>query len=89
MLILDDFGEQSTTTWAQEKLYQVINYRYNARLATVVTTRCSLDEIDDPVSSRFVDPKLSLVFQIIAPDYRSSRQPKHKARTNRRSKREY
>ncbi|MCD6299929.1 MAG: ATP-binding protein [Dehalococcoidales bacterium] len=71
LLILDDFGEQSTTTWAQEKLYQVINYRYNARLATVVTTRCSLDEIDDPVSSRFVDPKLSLVFQIIAPDYRT------------------
>jgi len=89
LLILDDFGEQSTTPWAQEKLYQVINYRYNAQLATVVTTRCSLDEIDDPVSSRFVDPKLSLVFQIIAPDYRSSRQPKQKVRTSRRNKRGY
>ena len=71
LLILDDFGEQSTTPWAQEKLYQVINYRYNAQLATIVTTRCSLDEIDDPISSRFVDPKLSLVFNIIVPDYRT------------------
>ncbi len=71
LLILDDFGEQSTTPWAQEKLYQVINYRYNARLATVVTTRCSLDEIDSPIGSRFTDPRISLVFNIIAPDYRT------------------
>ncbi|GAI33432.1 unnamed protein product, partial [marine sediment metagenome] len=46
LLVLDDFGEQATTPWAQEKMYQVINYRYNARLATVITTRCSLDEIE-------------------------------------------
>ncbi|GAG12281.1 unnamed protein product, partial [marine sediment metagenome] len=37
LLVLDDFGEQTTTPWAQEKLYQVINYRYNARLSTVIT----------------------------------------------------
>ncbi len=71
LLILDDFGEQSTTPWAQEKLYQVINYRYNARLPTVVTMRCTTDEIDAPISSRFVDPKISMIFNIIVPDYRS------------------
>ena len=70
LLILDDFGEQSTTPWAQEKLYQVINYRYNARLATIITTCSSLDEIENRISSRLVDPRLSLVFNIIAPDYR-------------------
>jgi len=75
LLILDDFGEQTTTPWAQEKLYQVINYRYNARLATVITTRCPLDEIDSPISSRFIDPKISLVFNITAPDYRGDIQP--------------
>jgi len=73
LLILDDFGGQSTTPWAQEKLYQVINYRYNARLPTVITTCCSLDEIENRISSRLVDPKMSLVFPIIAPDYRSDR----------------
>ncbi|MBA7475177.1 Chromosomal replication initiator protein DnaA [subsurface metagenome] len=71
LLVLDDFGEQSTTPWAQEKLYQVINYRYNARLATVVTTRCTTDEIDSPICSRFVDPKISMIFNIIVPDYRT------------------
>jgi DNA replication protein DnaC len=71
LLILDDFGEQSTTPWAQEKLYQVINHRYNARLPTVITTRRSLDEIDDPISSRLSDAKLSNPFNIHAPDYRT------------------
>ena len=82
LLILDDFGEQSTTPWAREKLYQVINYRYNARLATVITTRYSLeeilDEIDSSISSRLVDPKISTPFNIIAPDYRGDLRPGQK-----------
>ncbi len=81
LLILDDFGEQSTTPWAQEKLYQVINYRYNARLSTVITTRCSLDEIESPISSRFVDHKNSLIFHIVAPDYRGDRKPSQGPKT--------
>ena len=72
LLILDDFGEQSTTSWAQEKLYQLINYRYNARLPMVVTTCLSLDEIETRISSRMVDPMISLVFNITAPDYRGN-----------------
>ncbi|MBI4186981.1 MAG: ATP-binding protein [Chloroflexi bacterium] len=75
LLILDDFGEESATPWAQEKLYQVINYRYNAQLPTVLTTRSSLDEIESRVSSRLVDPKISLVWNIIVPDYRGDSQP--------------
>jgi len=74
LLVLDDFGEQSTTPWAREKLYQVINYRYNARLATVITTRYSLEEIleqaEVAISSRLVDHKISTPFNIIVPDYR-------------------
>jgi DNA replication protein DnaC len=80
LLILDDFGEQSATPWAQEKLYQLINYRYNARLPMVVTTCLSLEEIEPRISSRMVDPRISLIFNIIAPDYRGNvkptRQPK-------------
>ncbi len=75
LLILDDFGEQSSTPWAQEKLYQLINYRYNARLPMVVTTCLSLDEIETRISSRMVDPRISLVFNIMAPDYRGNVKP--------------
>jgi DNA replication protein DnaC len=73
LLVLDDFGKQTTTPWAQEKLYQVINYRYNAILPTVITTNLSADEIDSPIISRFADSKICVLFNITAPDYHSGR----------------
>ncbi|MEE8420247.1 MAG: ATP-binding protein [Dehalococcoidales bacterium] len=79
LLVLDDFGEHATTPWALEKLYQVINYRYNARLATVITTRYSVQEImegvESSISSRMVDPQISIPFNIMAPDYRGDQRP--------------
>jgi DNA replication protein DnaC len=86
LLVLDDFGEQAGTPWAQEKLYQVINHRYNARLPSVITTCCSLDEIENRISSRLVDPKLSVLFNITAPDYRGdTRAQKRPIRGQRRT----
>jgi DNA replication protein DnaC len=76
VLILDDFGEQAATPWAQEKLYQLINYRYNARLATVITTCLALEEIENRISSRMADIGLSDVWNITAPDYRSDKAPR-------------
>ena len=38
LLIMDDFGTQNATAWAQEKLFQILNYRYINRLPLVVTT---------------------------------------------------
>jgi len=74
LLVLDDFGEQSTNPWVREKLYQLINYRYNGRLPTVITTRYSFDEIleevDPAISSRLLDGQTSVPFNIMAPDYR-------------------
>jgi len=80
LLILDDFGEQSATPWAQEKLYQLINYRYNAQLPMVVTTCLSLEEIETRISSRMIDPKISVVFNITAPDYRGNVGPVRRAK---------
>jgi DNA replication protein DnaC len=92
LLILDDYGEHSTTPWAQEKLYQLINYRYNAWLPMVVTMCCSLDELDESerrVSSRLSDVRLSTVYFISAPDYRADhaqrRSPRSDSRPNRRA----
>jgi DNA replication protein DnaC len=73
LLILDDYGEHSSSPWAQEKLYQLINYRYNARLPTVVTMCSSLEEVETRIGSRLADPRLSLVFNIMAPDCRADR----------------
>lgn len=73
LLILDDLGAHSTTPWAQEKLYQIINYRYNSRLPTVITTNYRLDEIDERVRSRLTDPEISAVIEINAPDFRAGK----------------
>ena len=89
LLVLDDFGEQSATPWAREKLYQVINYRYNARLPTVITTVYTLDEeeIESRIASRLIASRLSNFLNIIAPDYRSSAFSQQKtARRERRSR---
>ena len=72
LLILDDLGTHSATPWAQEKLYQIFNYRYNAQLPTVITTNHELEEIDLRLRSRMVDPSLSTICTILAPDFRRS-----------------
>jgi DNA replication protein DnaC len=70
LLILDDFGTQNATDWAQEKLFQIINYRYINKLPLVITTNLSLDEIDPRFRSRLSDRELVTDVRINAPDYR-------------------
>jgi DNA replication protein DnaC len=72
VLILDDLGTQSSTSWATEKLFQILNYRYNARLPTVITSNNDLEEIDLRIRSRMVDPDLAHLLTILAPDFRLS-----------------
>ncbi len=72
LLILDDLGTEAPTFWAQEKLFQILNYRYNARLPTVITTNHELEEIPLRVRSRLVDPDLTRVVTILAPDFRQA-----------------
>lgn len=72
LLILDDLGAHSATPWAQEKLFQLFNYRYNAQLPTVVTSNHELEDIDIRIRSRLIDPDLSQIVKILAPDFRQS-----------------
>ncbi len=75
LLILDDLGAQSSTPWAQEKLFQLLNHRYNAHLATVVTTNQRLEDLEPRLRSRFLDVSLVNHFAIIASDFRSGGNP--------------
>jgi DNA replication protein DnaC len=70
LLIMDDLGAQSATPWAQEKLYQILNHRYNRRLPTVITTNCELDEMEPRLRSRLQDLDLVEHLVIQAPDFR-------------------
>ncbi len=70
LLILDDLNLRTATQWAQEKLFQIIDYRYLAQLPTVITIFTEdLKNLDDRFESRFKDPRLCSVIQIAVPDY--------------------
>lgn len=71
LLILDDLGAHSSTPWAQEKLFQLLNHRYVTGLSTVITTNQRIDELEPRLRSRLMDPKLVNHFPILAPDFRS------------------
>ena len=64
ILVLDGLGAHSSTPWAQEKLQQVINHRYNAERPTVITTAMSLNEIDPYIRTRLSTPDLSTVVSL-------------------------
>jgi len=70
LLIMDDFGTQNATDWAQEKLFQILNYRYTNRLPLVVTTNLMLEEVEPRIRSRLEDPEMVTRVNILAPDYR-------------------
>jgi DNA replication protein DnaC len=55
LLVLDDLGTESATAWAREKLYQLFNHRYNARLPTVITTAVPIEQLDPRLASRMLD----------------------------------
>jgi len=70
VLVLDDLGTESPTPWATEKLYQILNYRYNAQLPTVITTNKELRDLEPRVASRLTDMEMVRNVNIMAPDFR-------------------
>lgn len=71
LLIMDDFGTQNTTQWAQEKLFQIINHRYINKLPTVITSNQTLTDFEPRIRSRLQDPDLVTRVEILAPDFRN------------------
>ncbi len=66
VLILDDLGTQHATAWAQEKLFQILNHRYNSRLPTIVTTNLGVDRLDERLRMRLTDPGIARVYYVEA-----------------------
>ena len=83
VLVLDDLGQHSSTTWANEKLFQLISYRHAARLPTVITTSRRSSELigqgnNDKLLTKQIDSRLndtSVVTRIDMPnfDYRTKK----------------
>lgn len=80
LLILDDLGTENATPWAREKLFQIINYRYNERSPMVVTTN-DLDRVDPRIRSRLVDWQLVHHCYIDSGDFRDRSGRKRRPRS--------
>ena len=76
LLVLDDLGSENSTPWAEDKLYQIIAQRHEARLPTVITSAFSLEELEEAkprIASRLVDTMVVNWQPISAPNYRDQR----------------
>lgn len=72
IFILDDFGVQKTSTWVSDRLYSLINTRYQECKTIVITSNMSLDDLklrgENRLASRIID--MCEQFEIKADDYR-------------------
>lgn len=75
VLILDDLGAQQSSSWANEKLFQLLNYRYNMGMPTVITANLKgIQGVDERIRSRLSDTGLVLTIHMDrAYDYRPKR----------------
>jgi DNA replication protein DnaC len=72
LLVLDDLGAHQSSAWASEKIFQILNYRYNSGFPTVITAnKQGLASIDERILSRLSDTGLvTAVVMSGALDYR-------------------
>ncbi len=67
LLVLDGLGSQSATPWAEEKLRQIVNHRFNAELPTIVTTAVPLSGLDPYIATRLTTRGLGRVVELGVP----------------------
>jgi DNA replication protein DnaC len=75
LLVLDDLGTENATPWAKEKLYQIINHRYNQQLPTVITTNQAERAVDERIVSRMLDTGLTKRITLVGEDFRRRGDP--------------
>lgn len=57
MLVLDDLGLEQRA-WSNEKIFQIIDYRFVAALPTIITTSHQIEEFHERLQSRLLDTRL-------------------------------
>ena len=78
VLLLDDLGAEKRTAWTDERLYMVLNARYNAGTPTVVATNLPPDAgvVEERIASRLRDVALSRVLVLVGEDFRLRDRPR-------------
>lgn len=75
LLVLDDVGAERATGWAQERLFEILNHRYNERRRTLLTTNLGPDELEEHVGDRILSRinGMAYIANIVGPNLRTTR----------------
>lgn len=55
LLVLDDLGTEKPSEWVRERLYDIIDHRYNDYLPVIITTNATPDELRERLGWRTYD----------------------------------
>jgi DNA replication protein DnaC len=81
LLVLDDLGVERTTAWVGEKLFQIVNFRYNNYSPTIFTLNTeAFNNLDPRIRSRLSDAALVHKCKIDAQDFRPRNAPPKQTR---------
>ncbi len=70
VLVLDNLNiDRNLSSWARDKLFDVLMYRFDYDLPTVITTYQPLQEMDTRLKSRVINEARSTVVAITVPSY--------------------
>lgn len=69
LLVLDDLGAHNYSEWVCNKLFTIINHRYNRNLPLVITSNLNLDELGEKIGPRSTSRIVELcrIFRILVP----------------------
>lgn len=75
LVIIDDLGAERLRDWVQESIYRLINERYEKMLPLVITTNCSIKELEERIGGPTVD-RLAEMCKIVTFEGKSWRRRK-------------
>ena len=77
VLIIDDVASESYSAWAVDRIYQIVNMRYNKGLPLILTTNVSISSLaeamgDDQIASRIASrvAEMCRIFHLVGDDMR-------------------
>lgn len=72
LVALDDLGSGKATGWAQDRLFEILNHRYNERRSTILTTNLGPAELEEHVGDRIVSRinGMGWIYQIVGENLR-------------------
>jgi DNA replication protein DnaC len=75
LVALDDLGSGKATGWAQDRLFEILNYRYNERKLTILTTNLGPADLEEHVGDRIVSRinGMGWIYEILGRNLREAR----------------